>query len=305
MRLNGLWLCKTEQVPSPYCNCDWWKAASEVEIWLKMAVCVLRPFWESEYPVVILIPPAPTCTLMLSQGWLFLWPWGKVALCVWSLCRPRGDAESVPPMLPKHHFASWRFGERLVLPCWLLHRCPRLPGSQKQNSPLNANMREEQSSRICPFTKANQSVVPSVLQLHETQWTLWKRQKICLESGEKMAVKIRCWEMVGAWITAEQTKSNKTKTWSRKYKKKPAALKWGEIQHSLGFSPASSLLPFHVCVHPLTFFLLGRQDPDWCWTVPKCCDTAALHPATPLSSTAPFSLTRHTEWLGVMLATPA
>lgn len=214
----------------------------------------------------------------LGRRWQFAF--GSCA-ADWEMLRLR------PPVLPKCQFGSRGFSERWVLPrCWLQHEaslphCPWPRGSQRQISPPSTDVRgEEQSDRVCPFTKANLSVVPSVLQLHETQWALWKRQKICSECGEKMDVKIRCWELVGAWIIPEQTKNNKTKNYSRKYKKE-TCLKMGGNPTLIRFLSCIFPTAFHACVHFFTLILLRRADPNWHLIVQKCCDTAGARNAAP------------------------
>lgn len=115
--------------------------------------------------------------------------------------------------------------------------------------------RAEQSDCVCPFTKANLGVVPSVLQRHKTQQALWKRKRVCSGSVEMMYVTIRCWELVGAWVTPKQTKYNKTNTWRSKHKKE-SCLQVGESTTFNGFfSLLSSPLPFiHVVIFSQWFY---------------------------------------------------
>lgn len=218
-----------------------------------MTVRVPRLFWESQCILFFCASHSPYLPLHFNAFPRFVIPVdleerGCLRL-VLALPTGRRCVRPCPPTLPQ--CCAGRFGERPVLPrCRLmaaasLSRCPWPPGSQRQTSAPSADAgEEEQSDHICPFTKAILSVVPSVPQLRETQWALWKRQKISSESGEKMDVKIRCWELVGAWVTPEQTKNKKPQKPEVENTRKKTALKWRESQQSLDFSPVSSPVPF-------------------------------------------------------------
>lgn len=144
-----------------------------------MTALVLRLFWESQCILFFCAPHSPYPHLALQcfpKVCYSCRPGGKVTVSVWFLCCDGEMPCLHPHMQPECRFSSGRFGERPVLPrCRLmaavpLHCCPRTPGSQRQTSPPSEDVRgEEQNDRICPFTKANLSVVPSVLQRHETQ----------------------------------------------------------------------------------------------------------------------------------------
>lgn len=121
-------------------------------------------------------------------------------------------------MLPTGQLGSRGSGECLVLPTaswWPQHPCPWLAEVQ-----LTQQLRAEQNKAIAFVQLLKQIwVLCHLFCTDKTQWALRKRQRIFSGSVEKTDVKIRCWELVGAWITPKQTKYNKTNTCRSKHKR--------------------------------------------------------------------------------------
>lgn len=171
-RRSGLWLSKMKQVPSTYCNSDWlkaalsgWNTAKNYSNCPQALLCELpRGLCAPHSPYI----PVGFCVFLrfvfpvdLHGSWVFVFgccaAYGEMfVLLEWGECK-------VPHTVGAHGCA-W------ATAAWLAG----------QTSLLSADARgREQSNCICPFAKENLSIVPSVLQLHEARWALWKRQKIC------------------------------------------------------------------------------------------------------------------------------
>lgn len=212
-----------------------------------------------------------------------------------------------PFMLPMSQFGSRGSGECLLLPHCQLMATAFLSVACRGTTHRAAVSRAEQSDHVCPFTKADLSVVPSVLQRHKTQRSLWKRQRICSGSVEKMGVKVRCWGLLGAWITPEQTKYNKINTWSSKHKKENC-LQVGENTTFIGFFSCIFPTAFHTCGHFLPVILFRRADPEGISQLRNAVtvqEPITPHPAMPVRGSGPSWLMRSPRHLGVTLATPA
>lgn len=220
-----------------------------------MTALILRLFWESQHILFFCSssPPYSPCTLMLSQGLLFLRTCRKAPTGVWSLCCQLGDAMSVL-IHAAHRPAGVQgiWGVPGPVHCHLMATASLSLACRGSAHPA-AVSRAEQSNCICPVTKANLSVVPSVLHRQNPASSLEKAEdifRICGKDGCEN-------KMLRTGRSLDNTKTDRVQQ-NKHLQKQIQERKLPSRKHNIDwiFHLVSSPLPF---IHVVILFYSGEQ----------------------------------------------